>query len=115
MPTSSISCRIPINSKTDEERFAEILHPAWCSADDYYLLQARRLGQSFCEIASELERRTIAVQQRFHRLRAVSGIEEMLEHFGLSDKNYCLLMPVTFVTSLSNEDRQGKQSKPSKL
>lgn len=76
--------------KSDAERLAEIFHPAWCSADDYYLLQAKKQNKHFTYIAGELGRRRITVEQRYHRLRAVRNIESLLEDYGLTDMRYCL-------------------------
>jgi len=75
---------------TDAERLESIFHPHWSPADDYYLLQAKKQGKDFTFIAGELDRRRIAVEQRFHRLRDVKGIEKLLEGHGLSDARYCL-------------------------
>jgi hypothetical protein len=65
-------------------RLAPILHPRWCPADDHALMTAREGGAHFTAIAAMLGRSRIAVEQRWHRLRAVPGILDLLEEHGLS-------------------------------
>jgi len=83
---------------SDVDRFAAILHPKWCSRDDYALLQAKERGESFAKIAAELQRPTRAVEQRFHQLRAVKGIDRLLLRFGLVDRPYDINAPVILNT-----------------
>jgi len=82
-----------VKPKTDAERLESIFHPRWCSADDFYILQAKKQGKDFTFIAGELERQRVEVEQRYHRLRSVKDIESLLETHGLSDMRYCLDKP----------------------
>ncbi|WP_170565887.1 hypothetical protein [Ruegeria atlantica] len=79
---------IPPNKPTRAERMESIAHPHWSSMDDFCLLQARRQSQSFSQIADDLGRTRAAVEVRFHRLRIVPDIEQLLEDYGLSETPY---------------------------
>lgn len=81
---------------TDEERFDGIRHPKWCSLEDHELLQARGRGESFASIAKDLQRPTRAIEQRYHQLRVVRGIEDLLLRYGLMDRPYDLDERVIF-------------------
>lgn len=56
-----------------------IHHPKWSPADDLLVWRDRAAGRCFTEMAADMERGRVAVEQRWHRLRAVSDIEARLE------------------------------------
>jgi hypothetical protein len=58
---------------------ASVLHPRWSPADDLLLLRDRAGGACFTGIATDMDRGVAEVQQRWHRLRAVRGIEALIE------------------------------------
>lgn len=66
----------------------QVEHPRWSPSDDHDLLAMKAAGRSFSDIAEWLGRRSVAVQQRFHRLRAVRGVSEALEVSGLASEPY---------------------------
>ncbi|KIC42222.1 hypothetical protein RA27_02190 [Ruegeria sp. ANG-R] len=65
-----------------------IFHPNWSPAVDHKLLRLKARGKNFTTIAALLGRSRIAVEQRWHRLRVIRGIEQKLKVFGLSDDPY---------------------------
>ena len=81
-------------SVSDDCRFSQILHPRWCSLDDYSLLQQKKDAKGFSIIAADLGRSRISVEQRYHRLTKVHGIEDLLLRYGLSDVPYDPNAPV---------------------
>lgn len=72
------------------KKLESVFHPRWSSRVDYTVLAQRGLGVSFADIAKELKRDSRAVEQRWHRLRAIPNIETLLEEFGLSKRPYSL-------------------------
>lgn len=56
-----------------------VWHPKWTPADDLWLLRARAKGRCFTHVAQDMGRARIEVEQRWHRLRAVRGVEDRLE------------------------------------
>lgn len=66
----------------------QVGHPRWSPSDDHDLLAMKAAGRNFTDIAEWLGRSSVAVQQRFHRLRAVCGVAEALEVSGLTSEPY---------------------------
>lgn len=71
-------------------RLTPIFHPHWSSRDDHALMIARAKHDNFTAIANRLGRNRIAVEQRWHRLRVIPNVVELLEAYGLSDRPYSL-------------------------
>lgn len=69
---------------------ASIFHPRWNSATDYMILQLRSQGRAFDLIAGDLQLQVRAVEQRWHRLRAVPQIERRLKAYGLTPRSYSM-------------------------
>lgn len=67
---------------------AAVFHPRWSPSDDLFILTQRAAGIPFDRIALGLMRDRIAVEQRWHRLRVVPGIEALLKAYGLTGKPY---------------------------
>ncbi len=79
------------NKKTTSnlsDPLSPVLHPGWSSASDLQILEARKNRTNFSDIAKQLERSTISVVQRCHRLRTVYDIEALLNDYGGSSKSY---------------------------
>lgn len=70
------------------ERLLPIFHPLWSSADDHFILTQRASGVALHRIAIGLMRDRVAVEQRWHRLRVIPGIEDLLKAYGLSRSPY---------------------------
>ena len=70
------------------KRLAPVFHPRWSSRDDHAVMTARAKHKSFSDIAGDLGRSQIAVEQRWHRLRVIKGVVRLLEDYGLSGKPY---------------------------
>ncbi len=69
----------PVGVPRGPDPLAAIYHPRWSPADDLLLLRERAAGRHFVEIAADTDRGVAEVQQRWHRLRAVRGIEALLK------------------------------------
>jgi DNA-binding CsgD family transcriptional regulator len=69
----------PVACRSMPRGLASVLHPRWSPADDLLLLRDRAAGACFTGIASGMDRGICEVQQRWHRLRAVPGIEALIE------------------------------------
>lgn len=67
---------------------APIHHPMWSTLADMTLLTLRTEGANFSTIAVALRRPRIAVEQRWHRLRAVRDVAEKLKAAGLTSAPY---------------------------
>lgn len=65
---------------------ALIRHPRWSPALDYQILTWKAQGKNIHEIATDIGRQRIAVEQRYHRLRQVPNCMKLLEEHGLSDE-----------------------------
>lgn len=66
----------------------QVFHPYWCPADDHFILTQRASGVALDRIAIGLMRDRLAVEQRWHRLRVIPGIEDLLKAYGLSRNPY---------------------------
>jgi hypothetical protein len=75
--------RVPLH-----KRLSSVFHPHWCSRDDHALLVAKAAGYGFAAIAVRLGRPCVAIEQRWHRLRAIPDIVKRLEAYGLSPAPY---------------------------
>jgi hypothetical protein len=65
-----------------------IFHPHWSPADDRAVLMGRARRDSFDAIARDLGRGARAVEQRWHRLRAVPCCAQTLRDYGLNAQPY---------------------------
>lgn len=65
--------------RAGSDPLASIYHPKWSPADDLLLLRDRSDGVWFAVIATDMDRGVAEVQQRWHRLRALQGIEGLIE------------------------------------
>lgn len=70
------------------ELLADIMHPAWSPADDLELLLQKGRGVHFNRISIGMMRPAASLQQRWHRLRCVPGIERLLREYGLTGQRY---------------------------
>lgn len=70
------------------DRLKSIFHPLWSSADDHAVLMGRARSECFATIARDLGRTSRAVEQRWHRLRAVPCCAQLLRDYGLSSRPY---------------------------
>ncbi|SFR40585.1 hypothetical protein SAMN04488005_1523 [Yoonia tamlensis] len=78
----------PVQRRPIHRDLASVFHPRWCSRDDRALLTAKSAGDGIAAIADRLGRPCIAIEQRWHRLRAVPDIVKRLEAYGLSNEPY---------------------------
>lgn len=67
---------------------AAIAHPHWSPCEDHQIMVARQQRCNFTDIAAQLGRPRIAVEQRFHRLRVIPGILSLLKDYGLTRLPY---------------------------
>lgn len=80
----------PISQATTRaaRRLAPVFHPRWSSKVDFFILQLRGDGENFTGIAQVLGLTRLSVEQRWHRLRAIRDIGDLLVDYGLSDAPY---------------------------
>ncbi len=67
---------------------APVAHPGWSPADDFRLLELKAQKLHFHRIAEVMDRPRIMVEQRWHRLRAIPRVTDLLSDFGLSEKRW---------------------------
>jgi hypothetical protein len=80
----------PVQRVQLHKRLLPVFHPHWCAHDDHALLVAKASGEGFASIAGRLGRPCVAIEQRWHRLRGLTGIINDLEAYGLSDAPYSI-------------------------
>jgi hypothetical protein len=69
---------------------ASIFHPLWSSFDDHALMVSKASGDGFSVIARKMDRKVVAVEQRWQRLRKVKNVQVKLRNYGLSGHPYML-------------------------
>lgn len=65
-----------------------VFHPKWNARDDHFILTQKAAGAHLSKIAQGLMRETRAVEQRWHRLRKIPDLENLLVGYGLTSKPY---------------------------
>ncbi|NIZ09292.1 SANT/Myb-like DNA-binding domain-containing protein [Pseudooceanicola sp. HF7] len=66
----------------------QVVHPLWSPDEDSRILKMKSQGIHFTAISDDLGRSRIAVEQRWHRLRAVPQVQQLLIDFGTSEKRW---------------------------
>lgn len=56
-----------------------VAHPRWRPSEDVTILLDRKRGRSLDRIAKQIGRPTIGVTARWHKLRSIGGLVEVLE------------------------------------
>lgn len=77
---AKVFCEFRSTQRNRQIEIAAILaHPRWTRQDDQQLWSARSSGDDFSAIAREMGRNINEVKQRWHRLRVIPQVHELLE------------------------------------
>jgi hypothetical protein len=87
-PVVEVIIKRPVQQGPLHKHLSSVFHPRWCSRDDHIVMAAKAAGCGFAAIAVRLGRPCVAIEQRWHRLRAIPDIIKRLEAYGLSPAPY---------------------------